>query len=364
MIRWFRAKEKSMKKTRRITVLSLLILVALLAGCTGVPTGTNWPAVGASSDVAYISNTNSVYAVQLNNGSLLWKYPQETARTMFYAPAAVTADNQVIVGDYTKTLYSINPKNGNTNWQFTQASGRYEGSVLVTSDTIYAPNADYSVYALDLEGGLKWKFTTGQAVWAQPASDGEVVYVNSLDHFTYALKATDGSLIWRTDLQGPTVSSPVLGDGMLYNGMLDNGLVALQSDNGEIIWETPTDDAVFGTPVLKDGKLYLADLSGNIYCMDATSGKVDWRAVGGSVIAASPALIDNGVVFTSEDGVVTVYDFSGKVLWTRTITGQLNASPVVSGGVILVTSYQGDNLLTAFDFAGNQKWPPFNPPKK
>jgi hypothetical protein len=31
--------------------------------------------------------------------------------------------------------------------------------------------------------------------------------------------------------------------------------------------------------------------------------------------------------------------------------------------MILVTSYQGDNLLTAFDFTGDQKWS-FNPPKK
>jgi outer membrane protein assembly factor BamB len=353
-----------MKKHRRITVLSLLILVALLAGCTGVPTGTNWPAVGASSDVAYISNANSVYAVQLNNGSLLWKYPLETGRIMFYAPAAVTADGQVIVGDYTNTLYSINPKNGNTNWQFNQATGRYEGAALVTADTIYAPNADYSVYALDLEGGLKWKFTTGQAVWAQPVSGGEVVYVNSLDHFTYALNATDGSLIWKTDLQGPTISSPVLGDGLVYTGMLDKGLVAMKSDTGKVAWETPTDAAVYGTPVLKDGKLYLADLSGTIYCVDAVNGGIVWMANASGAIAAGPALIDNGVVFTSEAGVVTVYDFSGKVLWTRTITGQLNASPVVSGGVILVASYQGDNLLTAFDFTGNQKWPPFNPPKK
>ena len=352
-----------MKKNRRITVLSLLILVVLLAGCTGTMTGTNWPAVGASSDVAYLSNANSVYAVQLNNGSQLWKYPQESAKSMFYAPAAVSADGQVIVGDYTNTLYSINPKNGTTNWLFTQAAGRYVGSVLITSDAIYAPNADYSVYALDLEGGLKWKFTTGQAVWAQPASDGAVVYVNSLDHFTYALKATDGALIWKTDLQGPTISSPVLGDGVVYTGMMDNGLIAMKSDSGKILWETPTEEGVYGTPVLKDGKLYLADLSGNIYCMDAVSGEIDWTINTGSVIAASPALFDNGIVFTSEDSVVMAYDFNGGVLWTRTITGQLNSAPVVSGDLILVTSYQGDTLLTAFEFDGSQKWP-FNPPKK
>jgi outer membrane protein assembly factor BamB len=351
-----------MIKNSRYTILSILILAVLLTGCTGTAIGTNWPGVGASADAAYLSNTNSVYAVQLNNGTQLWSYPVEKARIMFYAPPATDGDRQVIVGDYTNTLYSINPKSGNMIWKFTQASGRFVGSALVTVDAIYVPNADFSVYALDLEGGLKWKFTTGQAVWAQPVSNGKIVYVNSLDHFTYALQAEDGSMIWKTDLQGPTVGSPVLGNGSVFTGMLDNGLVAMQSDNGEIIWETPTEDSVYGTPVFKDGKLYLADLSGNIYCVDAVSGEVDWKVSDGNVLAASPALIENGVIFTSEEGKVIAIDFTGEVLWTRTITGKLNTNPVVSGDIILVTSYQGDNLLTAFNFSGDQKWS-FNPSK-
>lgn len=356
-------KENYMKKNWRIPILSILILAGLLAGCTGLPTGTNWPGLAASADTVYLSNSSNVYAVQLNNGTMLWKYPEETARIMFYAPAALDGNQQVIVGDYQKTLYSINPKNGTTNWKFTQAASRFIGAALVTSDLIYAPNADFSLYALDLTGGLKWKYTTGQAVWAQPVTDGEVVYFNSLDHFTYALKAVDGSLVWKTDLQGPTVNAPVVGDGKIYVGMLDNGLVALEAATGKVLWETPTENGVYGTPVLKDGKIILGDLSGNIYSMDAGSGTGDWKIKPGGLIASNPAAFESGVVFTTEIGEVIAIDPAGAILWNRQITGQLNASPVVSSGLILVASFQGDNLLTAFDFEGAQKWT-FNPPKK
>ncbi len=352
-----------MRKNWRITILSILVLAALLSGCTGVPTGTNWPGLAASEETVYLSNSSNVYAIQLNNGTMLWKYPEENAKTMFYAPVAMDGDQQVIVGDYTKTLYSIDPKNGSTKWRFTQAGDRYIGAALVTSDSIYIPNADYSLYALDLTGMLKWKFETGQVVWATPVTDGEVVYFNSLDHFTYALKAGDGSLVWKTDLQGPTISSPVLGDGKIYTGMLDNGLVAMELATGKVLWETPTEDGVYGTPVLKDGKLLLADLSGNIYSMDAETGAIDWKIKPGGLIASSPALFDNGVVFTTEIGEVIAVDFTGTILWNRQITGELNSSPVVANGMILVAAFQGDNLLTAFDFEGAQKWP-FNPPKK
>ncbi|MBN2677528.1 MAG: PQQ-binding-like beta-propeller repeat protein [Anaerolineaceae bacterium] len=349
-----------MIKKHRMTILSILILAGLLTGCTGAAIGTSWPGVGASGDAAYLSNGNLVYAVQLNNGTMLWSYPQEKSRIMYYAPPVFSHDGQVIVGDYSNTLYSINPKSGTTNWKFTQASGRYVGGVLVTDDAIYAPNADFSVYALDLAGGLKWKHTTGQAVWARPAVDGDVVYVNSLDHFTYALDADDGALIWKTDLQGPTVSSPVPGNGKIFTGMLDNGLVAMDAASGDILWETVTDDGVYGTPVFKDGKLYLADLSGNIYCIDADNGGIDWRIQSGGQIAASLAVIDNGIIFTNGTGLVTAVDFTGTIIWSRTITGELNSDPVVSGDIILIPSFQGDNLLTAFNFSGDQKWS-FNP---
>jgi outer membrane protein assembly factor BamB len=116
-----------MKKYWRIIIPFLLILAVLLSGCTGTATGTNWPAIGTSADVAYLSNSTSVYAVQLSNGTQLWKFPQETGRAMFFAAAVVDGEGQVIVGDYTKTLYSIDPKNGNTNWEFSQAGGRYVG---------------------------------------------------------------------------------------------------------------------------------------------------------------------------------------------------------------------------------------------
>jgi hypothetical protein len=35
----------------------------------------------------------------------------------------------------------------------------------------------------------------------------------------------------------------------------------------------------------------------------------------------------------------------------------------VVGDLILVAAFQGDNLMTVFDFDGDQK-SPFNPPKK
>lgn len=363
MTPWYKNKENLMKKTWKIIVLVLVLAAFLLTGCSGIPLGTNWPGLAGSGGSVYLSDSNNVYAIQSNNGTLMWKFPQESLRVSFFAPVATVDETQIIVGDYTRTLYSINPKSGATNWTFTLAEGRYIGAALVTQDTIYVPNADYSLYALNLDGTLKWKFTTGQAVWAAPVTDGELIYFNSLDHYAYALSPDDGSLVWKTDLQGPSVGAPALDGGRLYIGMLDNGLDALDTSNGKLLWETATEDGIYGTPIYQDGKVFTADLSGTIYGIDAVNGNIVWQIKPGGPIASSPVVFENGLIFTTELGQVVAVDLAGEVLWTRPVTGTLNSSPVVANGVIVVAAFQGDNLLTAFDSTGTQVWS-FNPPKK
>ena len=64
----------------------------------------------------------------------------------------LTPDGQLIVGGFDKKLYSLNPQTGQSNWQFTDAHDRFFGGVLVVNNMIYAPNADYNLYALNLKG--------------------------------------------------------------------------------------------------------------------------------------------------------------------------------------------------------------------
>ncbi len=54
------------------------------------------------------------------------------------------------------------------------------GGVLVANNMIYAPNADYNLYALDLKGQLQWTFAADQSIWGAPVSDGTNVYFGTL----------------------------------------------------------------------------------------------------------------------------------------------------------------------------------------
>ena len=145
----------------------LVITGILLSSCTGALSASSWPGVVASQDTAYVSYTPGVFAVQLTNGSLAWRYPDKADNAkQFFAPPAI-ADTLVVAGDYANNLYGLDAKTGALKWTFTGAKGRWIGGPLVVNNLILAPNADNSLYALNFNGSLQWKFSqSSHALWS------------------------------------------------------------------------------------------------------------------------------------------------------------------------------------------------------
>ncbi len=114
----------------------------------------------------------------------------------------LTGDGQLIVGGYDHTLYSLDPTSGTQKWTFAEAHDRYVASVLVDGDTIYAPNSDYRLYALGLNGSLKWSFKADQSIWGTPVVDGNNVYFGTLGHRVYAVDKASHETAWEVKLDG------------------------------------------------------------------------------------------------------------------------------------------------------------------
>ena len=365
-----------MTKFPRFTILFILfLLAALLSGCAGGGTVANsWPGLTYDNErgTAYIAAGQYVYAIDATKGTELWRFSQE--KETFFAAPALTDSGQVIVGSYNNRLYSLNPEAkgqlSKGSWPFTLATNRYIASPLIKNNSIYAPNADQNLYALDDQGNLQWKYHTDQSLWSTPASDGKTVYLPSMDHKIYALDAASGKLVWKTrDLGGAMVGTPTLSpDGILYIGNFDYEMLALRASDGEVIWRKPTDGWVWSGPELSGGKLYFGDLKGNFYAMDAQTGDVVWKntpAEGSQdSIADRPVLMDGKVYYTTENGSLYVVDAeTGAPVWNKAIGGQLYAMPVVTNDLIILAPMGLDQKLIALDKNGNQVWA-FTPAKQ
>lgn len=108
---------------------------------------------------------------------------------------------------------------------------------------------------------LKWKFYTGDDVSVTPAIFNDTIYFPSWNGYIYAVKAADGSLVWKKNLQkltgfnntsfivnvNTTVSrtTPAIAGDLLIFGITGPAVViAVKRSNGKLVWSTRLDDHV------------------------------------------------------------------------------------------------------------------------
>ena len=359
-------------KINRKPLLTLAIALGamILSACSGsASAATSWPGVSVDPDrnLAYVAYTNFIYAVDIENGTEKWRFPDKADNKMtFFAPPTLTEDGQLLVGSYNHLLYSLDPETGKvnqSNWPF-QAGNRLIAAPLVTPEGIFVPSADEYLYALDSSGNMRWKFRAQQALWATPVANGSAVYLPSMDHHLYALDAQNGNLLWKTDdLGGALVGQPALSpDGVLFFGTFASEMLAVDVKKGSILWRTPTSGWVWAGPALDEGTLYFGDLQGKFYALNAADGSEKWSRspeVAGpdQAIPDRPVILDATVYFSSENGTLYALDkTNGNPRWRTTFEGKLYAAPVAANGKLFVAPVGTDALLVAVDTSGNQVW--------
>lgn len=345
-----------MKINRFLMVLLFGLTAVLLTSCSGAGVVNSWSSVTAVENYVYFANGAAVYALDSNSGNTVWQYPAKaSARRLFYAEPVV-AGEQLIVVDYANGMASLNAKTGTETWLFEKAKGRYIDSPLVLDNLIIAPNADNSLYAVDLSGQLVWKFETGHALWARPVSDGETVYFTSMDRNLYAVDVATGTLKWKTNLHSSSVARALLNDGQLYVGNLEGKLFAVAAKDGSIVWEQQLGGGIWAAPVMHEGKLYVGDQSGRISILSSSDGKVQPYIETESAILGAGIVLDDGIAFGTEEGSLVVIGFDGARLWTRSFDGNLYTNLQKSGDNLLLSLSQGEKPLLAVDLNGNEIW--------
>lgn len=346
-------------KNKILTIfVAISVLVLALTSCTGVAsTATSWGGATVTDSAVYFADGMQVVALRLDNGANIWSYPEKADATRNFLAAPVLAGEQLIVADTGNLLTSINSRDGVTqNWQFAGATGKYIDTPLVVGETIIAPNADNSLYALDLKGVKLWEFAADNSFWAQPASDGKLVFAPNFDHYLYAVDLATGVLRWKTDLKASLVARPTLVDGVIYVGNIDGNFYALDSERGTILWETKVAGGVWAAPNFVEGQLYFGDPTGIINILNADDGSVVDAIKVESGIIGSGVIVTDGIVFGKENGDIITIGFDGSNLGTKTVGGSIYSNLSINGNLFVVVATKGENPLVAFDTDVKQSW--------
>jgi eukaryotic-like serine/threonine-protein kinase len=348
-------------KTKYIILTGLLLVLAVaLGGCATGLTASSWPSLTADANNAYLAGGPYVYAVNLQTGVEVWRFPAKAATsTPYYATPGLTPDGQLIVGSFDHKLYSLNPQSGAENWRFEQAKDRWIGGVLIAVDTIYATNADYNLYALSFSGTPKWvtPFQADQAIWGSPVSDGTNVYFGTLGRHVYAVNAQTGKKVWEQTVDGAILGSPVLGpSNSLYVGTYGGALVALNTSNGTILKQQMASSWIWSGPAQDGVNVYVGDANGMFYSYPMTDAGQPWSQQLNGAIIGSPLVNGSTIIVGTESGNVYFMDNTGQNVRPVSVSGKIEASPVAAGSLILVAPTGGDNPLVALDSTGAIKW--------
>jgi eukaryotic-like serine/threonine-protein kinase len=353
-------------KTKYLFLIGLmLILAVVLGGCATGLAASSWPGLATDANNVYIASGPYVYAVNLQTGVEVWRYPAKAATaTPYYATPALTPDgSQLIVGSFDHKLYSLNPLSGAQNWVFDRAKDRWIGGTLITDDTIYAVNADYNLYAISFSGTAKWvtPFRADQAIWGSPVTDGTNIYFGTLGRHVYAVNAQTGQKAWVQTVDGAVLGSPVLvpSTSSLYVSTYGGVLVSLNTGNGNILHQEKASSWIWSGPAQDDTHVYTGDGSGLVYAFPLTGAGQAWTQQLNGTIIGSPLVIGTTVVVGTEAGTVYFMDNTGQNIRTVfTDTGKIYATPVAdaSGTLILVAPTGGANPLIALDLTGATKW--------
>lgn len=261
-----------------------------------------------------------------------------------YGTPAVTSD-AVFVPTYDGSLYALDLETGAVLWSH-ETDGPLIGGVVVSDGTVYFGSSDGNVYALDAASGDRlWEpFETGDEVWSKPAVYDGTLYATSLDGRLYALDAASGAERWSFKTDAGIASPPVVDEetGFVYVGGFDARLRAIDSESGEERWSVRADNWFWTEPLVVDGVVYAGSLDGNVYAVDAASGGDAWpeRFSANGAIRSAAVMADELLVLVDKDG--EVYSIDRETGSSAVADETLELESGVSTDPLVVTKTEGD----------------------
>lgn len=293
-----------------------------------------------------------------------------STQTQFYGNAVGVAvvDGVVYAESDDQFAYAVNARTGKLIWRTSPVGNTLMGTPVVAEGKVFLS-----------AGNVGFNFTNvSKFAKTKTAARGEGISFSGI----YAVAARDGKLLWHYGTAGEAMPTPAYKDGKIYITTGDGYAHAVNASNGKLLWKTELKGmANMSSAAIVNGKMYVAMSSpGAVFCLDANSGKVIWKgqiqgAEDTGIGDVSPAVSETLVVMdavadakeengksTMDTRVVAFDADSGKIVWQANM-GRGPKPPAFKGGVPMV--HQGvvyigtpvNNVMQAFDLkTGQLKW--------
>ncbi|MGZ4437193.1 MAG: outer membrane protein assembly factor BamB family protein [Nocardioidaceae bacterium] len=195
--------------------------------------GSHLAVSGGRVFVATAGDDGDLYALDKATGAIRWR---ATVGQVFGGGAAVRGDTVYVAADVggeggTGSVIALSARTGERRW-LARVEDDVHSVPAVDDHNVYVGAIVNGVHAYDAATGAP-RWTTdvgGQEIWSSIASANGVAYLVTDSGTTYALRTTDGEVLWSTQPAGPhtsaTMGSPAVVGGRLYVPYGDSGVIA------------------------------------------------------------------------------------------------------------------------------------------
>jgi outer membrane protein assembly factor BamB len=297
----------------------------------------------------YANFSGDLIAVSTRNGRRLWTVHVKRCE------AASPAVNRLARGSVFETFLNPHPCNRKAaqrgdgelvvvaagpshSIRWTKHLGASETSPLIVDNRIYVGDAEGTVYCLGtLYGSTVWTYHAGGAVKGAIAYDRGRLFFGAYDGRLYALRLSDGKLLWRSQSDrdwfgghGTFYSTPAVAYSRVYLGSTDGHVYSFGEQSGKLRWAYATHGYVYGSPAVWRGRVFVGSYDHTFYALDAATGALLWKFDANGAISGSATVVDGIVYFATVKRRTYGLDArTGKQVWTYPDGG---FTPVVTDG--------------------------------
>ena len=337
------------------------------------------------------------YTLDVSTGKQLWSFEEAEIDPAFYLyqdsvfyltdPRDHDDIKPMSFDAVEKKLVSIDRETGEERWNFAAEGWIYGKPVfhddfvaIITSGSVVVLNritGDVMLQA-NSRGHTNVYFSGNKIIWTNRSSSSE----NFSEVTAYNLNSGDQIWLYKTD--GEILDNAAAADGafcfVTSNSKLKNGMIAcLDENHGAEIWkhELLSDPMGARPPVVQNGKVYV-ETRDYVYdtclmtVLDRQSGNVVWefdkctrmRESDDDTEGRTILVRDNRMYFFKSDYSTDQWTASaleqdnGKLIWEYSSDGMVSTYPVLSDGLLFVTSaLQKDETLRAINSdTGGIEW--------
>ncbi len=221
----------------------------------------------------------TVYALSLGESraerpDLLWTFAEASGQ---YVGGGVVADGRFIIGNGDGFVYALNLADGTLAWKY-PTKDRVWATPVVVEDTVYIASLDHHLYAVNLATGAeRWQTPMGGAIAATPVYIDGALWVGDFSSTLYQVDVATQQVVWTFEANDWLWATPIANGTRLYFTDVGGYVYALDTATRALLWSAPTqiDDIIRSRPVLNadSSLLYVAGYKkGIIHALDTKTG--------------------------------------------------------------------------------------------